>query len=118
MKCYVYLLATLGILWFSTVDAQPLTLDEAYDLAVKNYPLSRQRDLVSKSGAYTIENISKGALPQLYVGGYATYQSEVTEFPAKLPNVDIAEIPKDQYKAYAEVTQPLTDLTLVRRKKQ
>lgn len=118
MKYYACFLAVTCTLWCSATDAQQLTLDEAYDLAVKNYPLVRQRDLISKSGAYTIENISKGALPQLFVGGYATYQSEVTEFPLKLPNVDIAAIPKDQYKAYAEVTQPLTDLALIRQKKE
>jgi outer membrane protein TolC len=102
----------------AATPAQELTLDEAYTLAEKNYPQVKQRDLLRKSGAWSLENIATGALPQLTIAGQASYQSEVTELPIKPPNVEITGIPKDQYKVYAEITQAISDLSVIRQQKQ
>jgi outer membrane protein TolC len=84
---------------------EPLTLDRCYELATKNYPLIKQRELINKSGAYSVENAAKGYLPQLSFSGQATYQSDVTHFP--LPG--IPQLSKDQYKVQAEISQTLYD---------
>jgi len=86
-----------------------LTIEECYSLAREHYPLARQRDLISQSEAYSIENASKGNLPQVSIYGQATYQSDVPHLPIDIPGQDIPLIPKDQYKLYGEVTQVIYD---------
>ncbi|HUP12143.1 MAG TPA: TolC family protein, partial [Niastella sp.] len=86
-----------------------LTLQEAYDLARKHYPVIRQKDLVRQTANLTIENLSKGYLPQLNISGQATYQSDVTSVPVSIPGIKIDAPGKDQYKIQAELTQLLYD---------
>lgn len=107
-----WMLALMGVLsGFSTLaqDSATLTLEKAYRLAQENYPLIRQKNLVRQTATLTIENISKGYLPQLNIAGQATYQSEVTSVPVKIPGIDIEEPSKDQYKITAELSQLLYD---------
>jgi outer membrane protein TolC len=84
---------------------QPLSLQRCYELATQNYPLIKQRELINRSGAYSVENAGKGNLPQLSFSGQATYQSEVVRIP--LPN--IPALSKDQYKVQAELSQNIYD---------
>ncbi len=104
------------------VEAQPKTLsiEESYQLARKNYPVIRQRELIRKAKDYSIQNAEKGYLPQISVLGQATYQSAVTEFrlPVSLPGVEFPTISKDQYKVYAEVNQSIYDGGAIRTQKQ
>jgi outer membrane protein TolC len=93
-------------------DAQDslLTLEQCYRLGEANYPLTRQRALIAKTRDYTIANLAKGIYPQLDVEGTATYQSAVTSLslpPSTGIPLDIT-LPKDQYRAYGEVSQTLT----------
>ncbi len=101
-----------------TQTAQSLSLEECYTLARQNYPLIKQKDLIQKTSEYAIDNISKGYLPQFAINGQATYQSDVTEIPVKLPNTTIPVINKDQYKIYAEVNQTVFDGGVKRLQKQ
>jgi outer membrane protein TolC len=100
------------------VNAQSklLTIDECYGLTRKNYPMIRQRELISKTKDFSVENAAKGYLPQLNILGQATYQSAVTEFklPVAVPGVEFPSISKDQYKVYGEVTQTIYDGGAVR----
>ncbi|WAC12734.1 TolC family protein [Dyadobacter pollutisoli] len=102
----------------SQVNAQSrlLTIDECYGLARKNYPMIRQRELISKTKDFSVENAAKGYLPQVNMLGQATYQSAVTEFklPVAIPGVEFPSISKDQYKVYGEVTQAIYDGGAVR----
>jgi len=93
---------------------EPLTLDKCYELATKNYPLIKQRELINKSGAYSVENAAKGYLPQLSFSGQATYQSDVVHFP--LPG--LPQLSKDQYKVQAEISQTLYDGGSIRYQKE
>ena len=77
-----------------TCGAQVLTIEQCYELAKQNYPLTRQRELLTKSNEYTISNIAKGSWPQLTVNGQWSYQSEVVKFPFP----DGPKIPQDQYR--------------------
>src|SRR5262245_19544566 len=86
-----------------------LTLQQAYDLAQQHYPMIRQKDLVRRTATLNIENIGKGYLPQLNITGQATYQSEVTSIPVKVPGIDIDAPSKDQYKIQAELSQLIYD---------
>jgi len=101
-------------LWGSGLAAQTLSLDSCYALARQNYPLVQQFDLIEKSKELSLENASKGYLPQLAVNGQATYQSEVTSLPISFPGLKVPELSKDQYRLFGEVNQPLTDLLFVK----
>lgn len=91
-----------------------ITLESCYQKAEQNYPLSKQRALLEKSTAYSLGNISRGALPQISIAGQATYQSDVTQLPLSLPGVDIPKLPKEQFRLYGEINQPLTDLVTIK----
>lgn len=103
---FTVLLLGIGV---QAQDSATLTLDKAYRLAQENYPLIRQKNLVRQTAALTIENIGKGYLPQLNISGQATYQSEVTSVPVKIPGINIEDPSKDQYKITAELSQLLYD---------
>lgn len=97
-----------------------LTINEAYQLAKQNYPLIKQRDLISKTKEYSVDNASKGYLPVFSVNGQATYQSTVTSFPFSIPvpGFSMPELSKDQYKIYAEVDQMIYDGGIIKNQKQ
>ena len=44
--------------------SQTLTLDECQRLAQENYPLIKRYSLIEQTTSYTLQNISKGWLPQ------------------------------------------------------
>jgi outer membrane protein TolC len=95
-----------------------LSIDSCYHYAKNNYPLIRQQELIEKTTNYSIDNATKGYLPQLAINGQATYQSDVTQIPISLPNMTVPTLSKDQYKIYAELNQPLTDVTVINQQKQ
>lgn len=101
-----------------TQTVNSLIIDSCYDRAKRNYPLVKQYALIEKSKDYSIDNAQKGYLPQFTVAGQATYQSEVTQLPITLPNVNIEPLSKDQYKLYGEVSQPITDLFTIKDQKE
>ncbi|WP_295094095.1 TolC family protein [uncultured Flavobacterium sp.] len=55
----------IAILSFVTMQAQTLTIDQSYQLAVENYPLIKQYELIEKSKEYTLSNANKAYLPQI-----------------------------------------------------
>ena len=110
---YKQVLATTCLLFVAAIcfaqTNSTLTIEQCYQLAKTNYPLAKQLSLIEKTKEYSIDNIAKGWLPQLSLNGQASYQSAVTQIPITLPNVNIPVLSKDQYRAYGEVYQPLTD---------
>ena len=100
----------LFLLFLGFTNAQEtLSLEQCYQLSRENYPLIKKQELIKKSEQYTIENALKGWLPQINIVGQATYQNEVTELPIKLPNISVDPLSKDQYKAYADISQTIYD---------
>lgn len=100
----------LGVLITFSVTAQPiLKLEEAQAKAAANYPLLRQKALVQQQAQIGVSNLQKNYLPQLSLGAQATYQSEVTQLPIKLPNINVDPLSKDQYRALLDVNQLIYD---------
>lgn len=99
-------------------DSARLSLPEAYDLAQKNYPVIRQKDLIRQTANINISNLSKGFLPQLSLNGQATYQSDVTKVNVNIPGVNIEAPSKDQYKIVAEASQLIYDGGAIRQQKE
>ena len=100
-----------------TAQQAPLSLQKAYELAQQNYPLIKQRDLIKQSSDYTIDNLSKGYLPQFSLGAQATYQSEVTQVKVPIPGVTIEPPNKDQYKILADINQLIYDGGVIKQQK-
>lgn len=103
--------ATLPLLLFlpASLLAQRLTLQQVQDMARKNYPSIKQKDLVRKTADLNISNISKNYLPQLSVNGQASYQSDVTKIDVDFPGIKIDAPSKDQYKFTADINQLIYD---------
>lgn len=96
---------------------ETLTLEQCYQLARENYPLIKKQELIKKTEQYTTENALKGWLPQVNITAQATYQNDVTQFPVKLPNVNVEPLSKDQYKVFADVSQTIYDGGNIRNQK-
>ena len=118
---WALLIIFAGLNAFAQTNAE-LTIDSCYVKAKRNYPLVKQYNLIEKSKTYSLDNVSKGYLPQVNIGGQATYQSDVTQptlnqnLPGALPIFET--ISKDQYKIYGEVVQPITDLFTLTNQKE
>ena len=98
-------------------DSTVLTLEQANDLAQKNYPLIKQKDLVRQTAALNVSNLSKGYLPQVSINGQATYQSDVTKVNIAVPGINIEAPAKDQYKVLAEASQLIYDGGVIKQQK-
>ena len=98
----------LLLLLISAVNAnaqQTLTLVDCYTLASKNYPISKQSELIQQKSNYEIETLNKGKLPKIDLNAQATYQSDVIGFPSTLPGVQ--PLNKDQYRTTLDINQLL-----------
>ena len=60
----MYLLVSVG-----SLTAQMLNIDSCHALAIRNYPLIKQYDLIEKTREYTLSNANKGYLPQISLTG-------------------------------------------------
>lgn len=90
-------------------DKPVLTLEQCYTLASTVSPLAEQKALTIRAGNMAEKNQNLKWLPQVDLNAQATYQSAVTSFPAKLPNVTVEELSKDQYKGTLDILQPVYD---------
>lgn len=101
------------------VQAQAVTLDECQQLAQENYPLIKQYDLIRQTTDYTVNNISKGWLPQISAMAQATYQSNVMTLPDPLHTMlgqqgfNVKGLRKDQYRIGIDLNQTVYDGGLI-----
>lgn len=108
-------LVIIGFMFFANMSYSQtvLTLDECKRLAVENYPLIKQYELIKAAEDYTLQNIAKNYLPQFGINGQASYQSSVTRLPLDASSLtaamDIPEMSKDQYKVTLDATQLIWD---------
>jgi outer membrane protein TolC len=86
-----------------------ITLEECYSKSRDNYPLIKQKEYIAKSKDYSISNVWKGYFPQITINGQASYQSDVTSLPISAPGFSIETLTRDQYKAFADVSQVIYD---------
>ncbi len=118
MKTLKYLIVVALLLNFQLKAQETATLEEVQELAKNNYPLIKRNALIEKTRDYTLENVSKGWLPQISVVGQATYQNEVTQLPFSLPNSSVEPLSKDQYKVYADIQQTVYDGGIISNQKK
>ena len=106
-SCYMLVLVTPCLLFAQELTS--LSLQQAYDLAYKNYPVLKQKDLIRQTADLNIDILQKGFLPQVTVVGQSTYQSAVTEIPIKVPGYTIEPPSKSQQKIVADLSQLIYD---------
>lgn len=104
-----YSVLLLMLLLTRMANSQSLSIDDCQSLAEKNYPLSKQLDIISKAQSYTLENVARSLYPQISILGQYTYQSDVTGLPFQLPNVAMPTLDKNQYRLYLDVNQTVYD---------
>lgn len=116
MKSLIILINLLSVFVGSLAQSsETLHLDTCYELANANYPLTKQRELIAQTQEYSISNASKGYFPSFSIQGQQTYQSDVTKVP--IPEINVPQLSKNQYKVYGEVVQNLYDGGNVRNQK-
>lgn len=110
LKVLIILLLCPLSLW-----AQTMTLDECQRLAQENYPLIKRYGLIEQTTGYTLENISKGWLPQISATAQATIQSDVMSFPEAMRGVfaqtgqELKGLSKSQYRVGVDINQTIFD---------
>lgn len=105
-----FVLAGIVLFGFSALPLYgKLSIEDCQQRARKNYPLIKQQELIGLSEGYSLSNVSTGWLPRITLSAKASYQSDVTGLPVKVPLVKIEEMNKDQYQAVLEVTQVVFD---------
>lgn len=109
----------LSLCFFLPLRGQDtITLAQCYQLVQKHYPVLLQNPLLKQQLALALKNLNARYLPSLSLQAQATYQSDVTSLPLKLPGMDIPEVAKDQYRAVVDVQQLIFDGGSVRRQKK
>jgi outer membrane protein TolC len=118
--CLFLILAAGAFIATAKEQSPTLTIGQCYHLARKNYPLIKQRDLITKTKDYSVSNASKGYLPAFSVNGQATYQSAVSTLPFTIPiqGFSLPAYSKDQYKLYGELDQAIYDGGVIKNQKQ
>ncbi|MFZ4542694.1 MAG: TolC family protein [Saprospiraceae bacterium] len=98
---------------------ETVTLESCYDAVVKNYPLVAQKGLILSGNALSIKNLNANYLPQIEIGGQATWQSEVTqlELPANPFFKAPTPLSQDQYKLTLDIRENIYDGGFIRHSK-
>lgn len=89
--------------------AQSYTLPVIESLAIQNYPLIKQSDLLNKTAQLSVENIQRALYPQITLNGQASYQTDVTSIQIPIPGFSPSALSKDQYRATIDVQQNIYD---------
>ncbi len=99
------------LLSFASIDvfSQSITIDECYQLAEKNYPLNKQRNLLHQAKDKNLSNATSGYFPKINIITQATYQSEVPHIDLNFPGINLPSPDKFQYKSIAEINQVIYD---------
>lgn len=108
-KWILILLLPTGMVRAQTVEK--MTLDNAQQWAAEHYPLLKKKSLSRASLLAANDNLGKNFLPQINVNAQASWQSDVTQVPTRIPvpGFEFESVSRDQYKAVADVSQLLYD---------
>lgn len=111
MKHMLLLITYYLPLMLAATEPPALELEQAYTLAIKHYPITRQKDLIAKTAGLNMQSLSSGFWPQVSLGAQATYQSDVTSFPKgfQIPGAQVSALSRDQYRALLDVNQVIYD---------
>ena len=118
MKVFFSFLISMLLCDSVFAQEQPITLDRCLQQAELQFPLLKQKELYGKISGYNQENIKTNFLPQTNLNGQASWQSDVTSLPIKLPNITIPTPAKDNYKLTLDVNQLFFDAGTTKREEE
>lgn len=98
IKSLFFLLLLIPVINYSQ---QTLTLVDCYSLVNKNYPISKQINLLQQKADFEIKGIQTDKLPKIDFVAKGSYQNQVTY----IPNPLIEPLNKDQYRVDFNVEQ-------------
>lgn len=104
----IFLLLSLFCL-ASLSAADTLSVEQVRALALQGSPLQQKKALAETTAALRLRNIDSNKLPRIQIGAQATWQSDVFGLPIDNPVFNIPEVPKDQYRLSADVSERLYD---------
>ncbi|MFM2267515.1 MAG: hypothetical protein RL757_956 [Bacteroidota bacterium] len=93
----------------SLIGQNLITLSQCLDAAQTTAPINRQTVINDALYLSSMEQLKTIFFPQINFNAQATWQSEVTSLPIRLPNVEVPSLSKDQYRATLDVSQTLWD---------
>jgi outer membrane protein TolC len=102
----------------AVATAQVFSLQDAEQRARDRYPLIRQKGLIQKTSDLTAQNLSKNFLPQLTLGGQATYQSDVTQLLIPNAPFKVEPLSRDQYRLNLDMNQVVYDGGMIRHQRE
>ena len=118
ISTYIFIFATI----FGINAQESITLDLCYEKATENYPVFKQKELLSASNEIEIKNLNKNYFPKMAVNGQIHYQSDVTKTPfqdATFPGMPVMRtVAKDWYKITLDVNQVIYDGSATSRQKK
>ncbi|RDB06494.1 TolC family protein [Runella aurantiaca] len=117
MRSFILYMGLLLVLNHIGHAQTPLSLEDCYRQAEMHSPLAAQTRLIQEATELQINILSSSYVPQSRLNGQATWQSDVTSLPIKLPNFEISPPPKDQYKLTLDVTQTIWDGGVIQKQK-
>ena len=91
------------------VPGQSLRLQECYSMAQGLSPVSQQELYYTSIAELERQNAAKIDAPKIWLSGRASYQSDVFTLPFEVPDVQVPDIPKDQYQLKLELNQRIYD---------
>ena len=100
------LLITLTLL---AVQADTLTLSQAYVAASEFYPRAREAGISRDIRDLRIQNLDARFLPSMSLGGQAVYQSDVPSIPISVPGFSLPSVSRDQYRVGLSINQLVFD---------
>ncbi len=114
---YTLLLVLFG--WMPSVLAQPVSLEDCWEKSRTHYPLNdASLELVDAATKVRLKNSSATWYPKLELGAQASWQNDVPHVDLDNPLFDLPMAPKDQYKAFVDVSQTIYDGGFTRGNKQ
>ena len=108
-KIFILIIFTQSIFSVFSQDTNIVTLDYCYSKTKENFALSKQSEFNSATYELSIKNIQTTYYPTINLVGQATYQSNAIELNIPIPNLEMPEVPLDQYKVYLEINQLIYD---------
>ncbi|UII31488.1 TolC family protein [Fulvivirga ulvae] len=105
----VALVFSLAVFYKATAQYKDkLTLSEAYELAMANYPLTGQKSLLMEQTELSLSIIRNESLPALSANLEGQLQSESLQIGSDSPESPVfINMPRESYKAYAQLDYTL-----------
>lgn len=108
----------LFLYWlFLSPPGDTLRLEECYQRAMEQFPLSKQINLYDNILELRLKNLNSKYLPEPTLNAQTNYQSDVTVFPLALPGVTIPQQHKDGYQVSLVANQLICDFGVISKQK-